>query len=204
MPVNITSLEPKIRKVLSAPGTDLSTISAKRVRKQLLELDPSLTADWLKDNKGDVDGLIARVYEEISTGAGAGSNDSDDESSKRKRRSDEDRADESAASPPPKKSKKKSTEKSDEKLARELQQELNGHQRSSRSGAKGAKASGAKRGGKRGKKSAETINSDGEAGDGGEEEAKPKRRGGGFQKEYVLRFVEIIYFTSRCCLNDSL
>lgn len=44
-------LEPQIQRILSAPGTDLTTISAKRVRRQLLDLDPSLMVEFLKENR---------------------------------------------------------------------------------------------------------------------------------------------------------
>jgi len=61
MTFDFSTLEPQIHQILSAPGTDLATISAKRVRRQLLEVDPALTADFLKENKEGVDFVISKV-----------------------------------------------------------------------------------------------------------------------------------------------
>jgi upstream activation factor subunit UAF30 len=72
MEMNLESLETHIRNILSAPGTDLSTISAKRVRKRLLDVEPSLTAETLKEHKELVDGLITQVFEEVTGGLAAG------------------------------------------------------------------------------------------------------------------------------------
>ncbi|PIL33400.1 hypothetical protein GSI_04021 [Ganoderma sinense ZZ0214-1] len=186
MSSQIQALEPKIRQILSAPGTDLSTISAKRVRKQLLELDPSLSSDFVKEKKDEIDDIIAKVYEQVSAApadAGcAGDDDDDAASSKRKR---DDASDDEPAPAPAKKTKKTKTkqEKTDEELARQLQNEINGRARSSRAGASTSKkANGAKRGRKA--KSANAVGSDGEAAE-SEGEGK-KKRGGGFKKEYML------------------
>ncbi|KAM5533644.1 hypothetical protein V8D89_003288 [Ganoderma adspersum] len=192
MSSQIPALEPKIRQILSAPGTDLSTISAKRVRKQLLELDPSLSPDFVKEKKDEIDDVIAKVYEQVSAAGtndtgGAGDDDDDDggdASSKRKR---DDASDDEPAAAPVKKTKKTKTkqEKTDEELARQLQNEINGRARSSRAGASSSKkANGAKRGRKA--KSANAIGSDGEEAEAEEGEGKKKRGGGGFKKEYML------------------
>ncbi|KAF9565587.1 SWIB-domain-containing protein [Agrocybe pediades] len=68
MAFDFGTLEPRIHQILSAPGTDLATISAKRVRRQLLETDPNLTAEFLKENKEEVDRIIASVFERVSGG----------------------------------------------------------------------------------------------------------------------------------------
>ena len=65
MTIDIASLEPVIYRILSAPGTDLSTISAKRVRKQLAE-EEALSPEAIKEHRGDIDTLITRVFERVS------------------------------------------------------------------------------------------------------------------------------------------
>ena len=197
MSSQIHALEPKIRQILSAPGTDLSTISAKRVRKQLLELDPTLSPEFVKEKKDEIDDVIAKVYEQVSAAGtndtGGAGDDDDAASSKRKR---DDASDDEPAAAPAKKTKKTKTkqEKTDEELARQLQNEINGRARSSRAGASSSskKANGAKRGRKA--KSANVVGSDGEEAETEEGEGK-KKRGGGFKKEYMLRSV----FSPRVC-----
>ncbi|KAI0000901.1 hypothetical protein BJV77DRAFT_1063487 [Russula vinacea] len=61
----ITDLEPRIHAILSAPGTDLSTISAKRVRRLLLEQE-DIPQELVKDNKQAIDGLISNVFARVS------------------------------------------------------------------------------------------------------------------------------------------
>ena len=191
MSTTLQSFEPKIRAILTAPGTDLATISAKRVRKQLIHDDPSLSS-FIKEQKEDFDNLIAQIYEEVSAEQQGGADDNDDEgdsstTSKRKRgdASDDDEDDGRASAPKKKTKKTKSKqEKNDEEIARQLQNEINGRGRTSRAGASSKKANGAKRGKK---KSAETVDSDGEEGDSAGE--GKKKRGGGFKKEYMLRYV---------------
>ncbi|OBZ69691.1 Upstream activation factor subunit spp27 [Grifola frondosa] len=200
MVFDVSSLEPKIRKILQAPGTDLSTISAKRVRKQLLDLDPTLTPEFVKERKEDIDVVIATIYEQVSTAA-PGSGEGRSNSGAKHRREEEEATEEGdegteegPATPPPKKVKKArkaDLESRDAELARQLSNELNGRSRSARGGSakvtKG-KANAAKRGKKRVQKSATTVNSDGDEdeGDDSDEVVKPKKRGGGFTKEYAL------------------
>ncbi|KZT01465.1 SWIB-domain-containing protein [Laetiporus sulphureus 93-53] len=200
MKSQIQALEPKIREILTAPGIDLGTISAKRVRKQLLEQDSSLTQEFIKENKDEIDLLIAGVYEEVNAEVNGNEEEEEGASSpkgKRKRRAEkeEESVDEneeegeeevSAASPKAKKS-KKSGRMTDEQLARQLSDEINGRSRSSRaSSTRGTRGrGGAKRGGKRGAKSAATVDSEAEGSE-GDGEPKKKKRGGGFQKEYML------------------
>jgi upstream activation factor subunit UAF30 len=195
------SLEPRIYQILSAPGTDLTTISAKRVRRQLLELDPTLTPDFLKEHKVVVDEVIASVFEKVSGEVNA---EADEASQKiglksRNKREEEDGAfqedytvddgGEEEGSTPPKKSKKGSRqEQADAELARKLSSEING--RSTRTSGKGRAV--AKRG-SRGKKSAATVDSDDDDihEEGGKKPRKRSTNGsgakGGFAKEFSLR-----------------
>jgi upstream activation factor subunit UAF30 len=193
MAPNLDSLEPKVLRILKAPGTDLSTISAKRVRRQLLELDSTLTPEFLKENKEEVDAIISRVFEQVNSGDnGADEAESSDSGSRKKRKGgdddDEDGEEEEERKRPTKKAKavKNGKPSSDEVLARKLSSELNG--RPSRAGAKSStKARSTK---KSAKKSAATIDSGGEGGSESGSEKKPKRSGGGgggFKKEFVLR-----------------
>lgn len=208
MAFDFASLEPHIHQILSAPGTDLSTISAKRVRRQLLELDPSLTPEFMKENREDVDAVIASVFEQVSGGQG-GDTPSDGvepaaemDSKPRKRKQEDDEDDEGdvteGSSPPAKKLKKASKsgrELSDAELARKLSSEINS--RSTRTGAKarGGTASGRK--GFRAKKSAATVDSDEDSDAGTAKKTRRKkststtatpRTGakGGFAKEFAL------------------
>ncbi|KAI0918981.1 hypothetical protein AcW1_003518 [Taiwanofungus camphoratus] len=203
--VDIEFLEPKIRKILTAPGTDLSTISAKRVRRQLLEQDASLPPELIKEKKEDIDLLIENVYEQVSAEIGnVGEGDSDEVDTnevrvKRKRDDDKkvdgnDEEDEGSMAPKVKKARKSDVELTDAELARQLSNEINGRSRSSRTSTTKTtkttrgKGNGSKRGGKRGAKSAAVVDSDGdgEAEAGQDGEGKKKKRGGGFQKEYIL------------------
>lgn len=178
------SFEPLIRNILTGPGVDLSTVSAKRVRKQLLALAPSLTEESLKAIKDDVDAVITRVYSEVKEQA--------DESE----HVDEDQEEEEEeAEQPPKKKAKKDRPSSDEVYAQKLAQELNGHStRKSKSS-----SSTPRKGTSKSAKSAATIDSDDEA-EGSKPTKKRKRvkkekepgdpsapAKGGFAKEYNLR-----------------
>ncbi|KAF8520834.1 hypothetical protein JB92DRAFT_2893806 [Gautieria morchelliformis] len=71
--MSVERLAPMIHQILSAPDTDLSTVSAKRVRKQLVELDPDITLEFVKQNKDAIDVLIGSIFESLNnpdTGAG--------------------------------------------------------------------------------------------------------------------------------------
>ncbi|KII95702.1 hypothetical protein PLICRDRAFT_34644 [Plicaturopsis crispa FD-325 SS-3] len=195
MAFDANSLEPAIRRILSAPGTDLTTISAKRVRKHLLEVEPSVTAEILKANKDAVDAVIASVFEKVSAENGGGEDDDGEEdggedagSGKRKRgsegpeyyhggepRDDEGEEDGEAVSPPAKKAKKvKRGELTDAELARQLSSEINGRARRS-TGTRGRTANGTPKKNSRKKKSAATVDS-GEDDSGEEGEKKPKTK----------------------------
>ncbi|KAF6760306.1 hypothetical protein DFP72DRAFT_883785 [Ephemerocybe angulata] len=165
-------LEPRVGQILRAPGTDLSTISAKRVRRQLLEYEPSLTPEYLKEHKEEIDAIIARVFEQVNAEQGAGRGEeaeSSDSGSPRKRRHDDDdegdypqedeEEEEKQAHPPAKKSKKstKNGQKiTDEELARKF--------------GKGRATKG------RSKKSSATVDSDGESDSGTERKSKKKSK----------------------------
>ncbi|EDR08885.1 uncharacterized protein LACBIDRAFT_296406 [Laccaria bicolor S238N-H82] len=199
MAFDFSTLEPQIRQILSAPGTDLATISAKRVRRQLLDLNPSLTAEFLKENKDNVDAIISGVFEQVSPvddteDAREHPVEVEEKSASRKRRQQKvdeqsDGGDEDEESPPPpKKAKKAKKDISDAELARKLSSEINS--RSTRTGGKsrGSSNSGAKKGGRK-KKSAATVNSDDDSDD-NVTEKKPKKPSGGakggFAKEFLL------------------
>jgi len=206
--MQVTDLEPRIHAILSAPGTDLSTISAKRVRRLLLEQE-DIPQEVVKDNKQAIDGLISNVFARVSAekdfqqdvegdaegGERTISAEPEVAPKKRRRASLDDHDDHSSA-----KSTKPSTA-GDEALARKLSEQINGRGRSSRSGgASGAspmrgargrdrgRARGRGRGSKaNGARSADTIDDSGN--EGGEGEESKKKRGGGLSKEYILRCV---------------
>ena len=66
--------EPLIRNILTAPGVDYQTVTAKRVRKSLVEAK-GLEDVWVRENKEVLDLIILEVYNEVS----AISTDADDE-----------------------------------------------------------------------------------------------------------------------------
>lgn len=211
MAFNFSTLEPKIHKILSAPGTDLATISAKLVRRQLLELDSSLSAEFLKNNKEDVDLVISRVFEKVSAqGVGGSLEETEVPKLKRKQGSAETedggavevegKNEDEGEMPQPKKPKKAGKkELSDAELARKLSSEINSRSRRTATKARGS-SNGTPRKGPRAKKSAATINSDGSSNDDDDDgttkrvKSKKKSSGGGsgsakggFAKEYALR-----------------
>src|SRR6266404_4352506 len=198
--MRVADLEPHIRVILSAPGTDLSTISAKRVRRLLLE-QSNVPLDLIKNNKQAIDELISTVFAKVSEEKGFTQNDEagdsdertqspvpDAASKKRRRPSRQGEEDE-----PSTKSTKPSTA-GDEELARQLSDEINGRSRPSRSAASGASSApgsrGRGRGGKaNGTRSTDTIDDSGNEGSDGDE--SKKRKGGGLSKAYNLRYVLI-------------
>ena len=210
MAFDFASLEPHIHQILSAPGTDLSTISAKRVRRRLLELDPSLTADFFKENRDDVDAVIASVFEKVSEDTASDgvepAAEKDPKSRKRKQEDDDDAADDDdgdvteGSSPPAKKSKKASKNGrglSDAELARKLSSEINSH--STRTGAKGRGSTASGKKGSRAKKSAATVDSDEDSDVDSTKRIRRKKSTakttsstgakGGFAKEFALRYL---------------
>ena len=209
--MQVADLEPHIHAILSAPGIDLVTISAKRVRRRLLE-EEGVPQDLIKDNKKAVDDLIAAVFARVSEEKGFQQDEEGDEGG--------DRAESAEPAPAPKKRPRasrddhgdKSSTKSakistagDEELARQLSEEINGRGRSSRSGVastasstRGGRGRGSGRGRGRGRgrgakangaRSADTIDDSGNEGSDGD--YSKKKRGGGLSKEYNLRYVYI-------------
>lgn len=181
MAFDLAALETRIRAILQAPGIDLATISAKRVRKRLMEDDPDLTTDVVREHKDEIDRLIGSVYEEVSADSQEGQDAGDEEGEDEEER--EDGSENGVPAKPAKKAPKRRTktdaELTDAELARQLSSELNGRPRTAKRA-----SSTPKRGKKR--KSAEVVDSDGE---GGEDVERPRKRGGGFSKEYSLRSV---------------
>ncbi|KAH7926988.1 SWIB-domain-containing protein [Leucogyrophana mollusca] len=202
MTFDVQSLEPHITRILTAPGTDLSTISAKRVRKQLLEEDVGLTPEGVKEHRKALDTLIGSVFERVNreaTEVAEGSKrqrEDDDEEREQDGGDDEEPADEEdeeqegeqeeAVPKPAKKKGKKTTEELDAELARKLSTQINS--RSRRGASNGASASPKKPAKRKPKKSAATIDSGSEDGDEDDGRKKKKRGGakGGFAKEYNL------------------
>ena len=202
--MQVPDLEPRIHAVLSAPGTDLSTISAKRVRRLLLEQE-DIPQELIKDNKEAIDGLISNIFARVSEEKGfqqdeegdaeggqtAASTEPPAASKKRRRASIDGHGGRSSA-----KAVKPSTA-GDEALARKLSEQINTRERSSRSAASGAspirgrgrgKARGRGRGNKaNGARSADTIEDSGNEVSEGDE--SKKKKGGGLSKEYILRCV---------------
>ncbi|KAF8526063.1 hypothetical protein BU17DRAFT_41035 [Hysterangium stoloniferum] len=203
--MSVQSLAPTILIILTAPATDLSTVSAKQVRKQLLELRPDITIDFIKQNKKAIDRLIGTIFESLNNttdGSACVQADLPPEpprtNGKRKRESEikeeeddeEDNGEEGSggygdgdiASPPPplKKTKKGASQKlTDEEYARQLSSELN--QRPSRGNRKsnGSSKKGASRSPKKKKSKPEIEDSDEDDEDGGSRIRKPKKRSAG-------------------------
>jgi upstream activation factor subunit UAF30 len=205
MDFDIHNLEPHIRRILSAPGTDLSTISAKRVRKQIVELEPSLTHEFLRQNREAVDGVITRVFEAVTEEVGGfevrsqGSEEGADRASvprkKRKEKPDLDEFEDDDETPPPKKPKKGVNARtlSDAELARQLSSEINGRSRRSSTGVRARTTNGSAKKGSKKKKSAALVESDGDESDEDDDSGKPKPKRkstgtakGGFAREYFL------------------
>jgi upstream activation factor subunit UAF30 len=206
MAFDFDSLESYIEEILTAPGTDLATISAKRVRKQLQHIDPSLTTAFLKEHREAVDVVISRVFEKVQ-GAG-GSQDSEVEEPlapmSRKRRQtpddgysvpqEEDATDVEDTPPPAKKAKKAvKRELTDAELARQLSSEINGRARRSSGKPKPAVSNGTPKKRKSKAKSAALVDTDDDS-DSNEGKPSKKKSGdggsarGGFAKPYLLRY----------------
>ncbi|KAJ7928458.1 hypothetical protein B0H13DRAFT_1597378 [Mycena leptocephala] len=204
MAFDFDSLESYIEEILTAPGTDLATISAKRVRKQLQHIDPSLTTAFLKEHREAVDVVISRVFEKVQ-GAG-GSQDSEVEEPlapmSRKRRQtpddgysvpqEEDATDVEDTPPPAKKAKKAvKRELTDAELARQLSSEINGRARRSSGKPKPAVSNGTPKKRKSKAKSAALVDTDDDS-DSNEGKPSKKKSGdggsarGGFAKPYLL------------------
>lgn len=66
--------EPFIRDILTATGVNYQTVTAKRVRRSLVEVK-GLEEAWVRENKEVLDSIILEVYNEVS----AVNTDTDDE-----------------------------------------------------------------------------------------------------------------------------
>ncbi|KAF5383477.1 hypothetical protein D9757_006126 [Collybiopsis confluens] len=209
MGYNFDTLKPLVRSILSAPSTDLSTISAKRVRRELIGREAKLTQDFVKENKEEINKVITRVFAEVNeacngevsaysgepvTASRPQSSSDPGEAEEYEQEDGKSEAGEEAEAEEeekPQKAKKGSKKGlSDAELARQLSSEING--RSRRSSGKGRAANSTPKKNKA-KKSATTIDSDGaESGEGGGKKTKKKKRTGeggakgGFAKEYTL------------------
>ena len=201
-----SDLEPAIRKILTASGVDLNSISAKVVRKRLQTVVPSLTSEWMEENKKVINGVIRDVFQSVNEAASASS--SGDTNGVHEEGGVEGMAEgggeggeDSESSPklPAKKRQKTGQEKSDAEYARQLSNELNGRPRSSRSTVGKPKTNASKKGGSGKKKkplTANTVNSDEDRSDADSTLGKKRKaRGGGgggakggFSKEYNLRY----------------
>ncbi|KAK7057523.1 upstream activation factor subunit spp27 [Favolaschia claudopus] len=200
MAFDFESLEPLILQILKAPGTDLATISAKRVRKQLQLIDPTLTPEFLKQHRDAVDVIIGRVFEQVQSTSGSQASDEEEplDSSPRKRRQSSEEGysvpkDEDTdvdESPPPSKKAKKAAKRelTDAELARQLSSEINGRTRRSNGKPKAA-SNGTPKKRKSRTKSAAMVDTD----DDSDSIRPPKKRSGeggtakgGFAKPYLL------------------
>ena len=197
-------LEPAIRRVLTAPGVDLNLISAKAVRKRLQAQDPSLTYEWMKENRGAIDAIIGEIFQSVneatSTSGSGDANgvheDADAEGAAEAEGDGEEELESSPKRPVKKRQKKNGQEKSDAEYARQLSNELNSRSRSSRSAVGKPKTNGGKKGGSGKRKkplTADTVDTDEDRSDADSAVGKKRKsRGGGgakggFSKEYNLR-----------------
>ncbi|CED83876.1 RNA polymerase I transcription factor UAF [Phaffia rhodozyma] len=115
------SLIPRVRSILE--GADLSTVSARQVRKQLSEQDPSLTPDLLKSHKDAIDDIVMTIFDALAAPPSESSDDNDDD-------------DDAPESPPRTKKQPSSTSDSsvkskaeplsDAQLAQQLSDQING------------------------------------------------------------------------------
>lgn len=188
-------LHAPIRAILTAPDVDLSSISAKRVRRQLVE-DGHADSALVKAYKAELDALIGEVFSEVSAGNAAGGDGGESQANGEEGYEgtqdggdtdgvdgDEATEDDEVERPVKKErkpaAKKRKAQEDDEAVARRLHAEING-KRPSRAAAPPAK--------KRAKKvkSADTVD--------GEDAPKKKRGGGGFQKPYQLSEVPFSFY----------
>ena len=197
-------LEPAIRKVLTAPGVDLNQISAKAVRKRLQALDPSLTYEWIKENREAIDVIIGEIFQSVNEAASASGSvdangvheDADAEGAAEEGVEGEGELGGSPKRPAKKRQKKNGQEKADAEYARQLSNELNSRSRSARNAVGKSKPNAGKKGGtgkKRKPLTADTVDS-GEDGSDADSTVGKKRKArggggakGGFSKEYNLR-----------------
>ncbi|KAG8932613.1 hypothetical protein FRC03_000746 [Tulasnella sp. 419] len=185
--MDLSSLEPHIRRILTAPDVDLATISAKRVRKQLIAEGED--EEKLRQCKDEVDALIAQVFHLVNEAAQVHTGGEASPGPKRKRSSSPG-DDQSSQAVHSDSRQKPGHLKSDEQLARQLSHELNGRatRGSSTSGTakgKGSRDHSRTKTKKPRGKSSPTIDSEQE--DEGEDDGPSRKKAkGGFGKEYML------------------
>lgn len=201
---DVQRLGPRIHEILTSPNTDLDSISAKRIRKQLQDEDPLVTPDFIRNNKAEIDNLITTIFEAVRantpwTPAATSTSTSPKirsiapplpkpvstptHAGVKRKLEETTRTESSPAFPLAKRV--TSSKLSDAEIARQLDAQINGH--TTRSGSVSSKRSGK---GKKQKKSKEEVDdSDAEEdGNGSGEVPVKKKRGGGFQKPYALRY----------------
>jgi upstream activation factor subunit UAF30 len=217
MDLDEAALSAAIARALRRPDIDLDAVSAKEVRTMLVQAGDLSEEDaqrwrkeiktmvgevfWLvKDEKAalaNANGAAERGRElgpeqEVVEASEAGEDDGDadaDADADGDEVEEEPSEEEEEVKPKkkPTKAKSKSKGMTDEELAKKLSKEINGGSRTTRGGGSTKAAKGGAKGAKRKKKSADVVDSDGEGEDG--KPAKKKRKGGGgFQKEFTLRY----------------
>lgn len=208
--MNPSDLEHAIRKILTAPGVDLNSISAKAVRKRLQTVVPSVTSEWMEENKKAINVVIRVVFQSVnevasasSSGDANGVHEEGDAEGVAEEEGEGEEGLESSSKRPAKKRQKTGQEKSDAEFARQLSNELNGRQRSSRSTVGKPKTNASRKGGSGKRKkplTANTVDSDEDGSDADSTVGKKRkvRSGGGggggggakggFSKEYNLRY----------------
>ncbi|GMK57052.1 hypothetical protein CspeluHIS016_0308920 [Cutaneotrichosporon spelunceum] len=160
-------LAPRIRKILE--DSDLSTISAKGVRKQLIAAGEDEAA--VKGNKADIDEIIGAIYQELC--------EAEEEKAEAKSESP-------SASPQPLAGRAKAEEENDAEIAARMQAEYDAATRGGRGARRSAAAPPKK------KKAAKKRKADSDG-----DEPKKKRAGGGggaFNKPMILSH-ELAAFT---------
>ncbi len=191
MSFNLAELEVHIREILTSPGTDLSTISARGVRQQLTEVVPWLKPEVAKRRKQEIDGVITEIYQAICADSApdaeeAASGEEAEETRKRKQESDEENTGRGPV---------EHEGRDDARPAKKVK--IAKHEEDDKGKAKKARgsANGTPKKPGRPRKSAATVESGGES----EEEGGKKKRGrkkstgegggakGGFSKEFTLR-----------------
>ena len=203
--MNPSDLEPAIRKILTAPGVDLGSISAKVVRKRLQAVVPSLTSEWMEENKKAINTVIRDIFQSVNEVASASSSgdtngvheEGDVEGAGEEEGDGEEGLEGSEKLPAKKRQKRSGQEKSDAEYARQLSNALNGRARSSRSNVGKSKTNANRKGGSGKRKkllTADTVDSD-EGGSDADSTLGKKRKArggggakGGFSKEYNLRY----------------
>jgi len=68
---SLATLTPAIRRILTDPTTDLGSVSAKRVRKQLVsQPELGISDAYVQEHKAEIDQLITDIFESVSAAVG--------------------------------------------------------------------------------------------------------------------------------------